>query len=360
MSEDTGHNVPDSRDISGTTSASSTRARRRRQGRNGKKYRQHDGKNTFKGPLVGYESYVYDISRNTTDAFNTTTRKLSEYIARSVSNAGEFMIAMNPDDLGFDVIVEPPDPDENGTQIEYEKWKTKYKNWDTLTTKREEASKAAFAIIIGQCSDVIKDKMKTYTQWDSIQTDMDIIELLRLIRTTMYSGTAHNKSTLTYIDAEQGLVNYKQTKNVSNSRYLEIFRNRVEVYTLFGGEPGMNTARVRAQLEANGIDPARAGKNQVSKAKNEAKEEYLAVLFIKNSDASRYGKRVSSLKIKYVERNDNDGDPYPSTLAKALEMLETWEDVNKSSPQTLNPFDESGLAYNAEGFEFDYQGGRGG
>lgn len=86
-----------------------------------------------------------------------------------------------------------------------------------------------FSIIIGQCSDVIKNKMKTYTQWDAIQTDMEIIELLRLLCTMMYSGTVHNKSTLTYIEAEHRLSNYKQTKHVSNSRYLEVFRMRVEV-----------------------------------------------------------------------------------------------------------------------------------
>ena len=45
---------------------------------------------------------------------------MSEYIALSVSNAWEFTTAMNSDDLGFNVIVEPPDPDENGTQVEYE------------------------------------------------------------------------------------------------------------------------------------------------------------------------------------------------------------------------------------------------
>jgi len=87
---------------------------------------------------------------------------------------------------------------------------------------------------------------------------MDIIELIRLIRTTMYSDTFHNKSTLKYTEAELGVVNYKQTRHVVNSRYLEVFRNRVEVYILFGGEPGTNTARVHAQLQTTGIDPASA------------------------------------------------------------------------------------------------------
>ena len=72
------------------------------------------------------------------------------------------MNAMKPDDLGFEKIEEPEDPEDGATAIEIEKWKTKYKNWDHLTSKRNEAKKAAYAIVIGQCSDTVKDKMKTY------------------------------------------------------------------------------------------------------------------------------------------------------------------------------------------------------
>ena len=67
---------------------------------------------------------------------------------------------MNPDDLGFDEILEPNDPPNGANAIALEKWKTKYKNWDYLTSKRTEATKFAYATIIGQCSDTVKDKMK--------------------------------------------------------------------------------------------------------------------------------------------------------------------------------------------------------
>ena len=79
--------------------------------------------------------------------------------------------------------------------------------------------------------------MKTYDQWTQVQHDLGVIELLQLIRTTMYSSTATNNSTLTYIKAEVGLLTCNQTKQLSNSKYLETFRNQVEVYILFGDDP---------------------------------------------------------------------------------------------------------------------------
>ena len=156
-------------------------------------------------------------------------------------------------------------------------------------------------------------------------------------------------------------MNFKQEKNISNSKYLEIFRNRAEVYVLFGGEPGTSRSRIEGQILANGIEIAAANPNQLATASAQVREEYLAVLYIKNSDPTRYGKRVNALKVTFVERSENDGDPYPSTLAKALEMLETWEEVNKASPPTQIVYDESGLAYNIEGDEqYNNHAGRGG
>ena len=137
-------------------------SRRRRKFKKNRQQRPESTKTSFRGPLPGYETYVYDISRNKgSDAFSATTRKLSEYVSRTVSNAGEFMNAMNPDDLGFERIEEPEEPANGATAIELEKWKTKYKNWDQLTSKRSEAKKAAYAIVIGQCSETVKDKMKS-------------------------------------------------------------------------------------------------------------------------------------------------------------------------------------------------------
>ena len=83
---------PDVSDAVNDTSGSPYRSRRRTPGRNNNKKNTHRHKTdaTFKGPLVGYETYVY--------AFNTITVKLSEYISISVPNAEEFMNATNHDD----------------------------------------------------------------------------------------------------------------------------------------------------------------------------------------------------------------------------------------------------------------------
>ena len=100
MAESDGRNDPERTTSGGPTSSSRPVYRRSKNNRQCDRNKK-DHVSTFRGPLVGYESQVYDIFRNRgSDAFSTTTRKSAEYISRTVSNAGEFMNAINPDDLG--------------------------------------------------------------------------------------------------------------------------------------------------------------------------------------------------------------------------------------------------------------------
>lgn len=72
-------------------------------------------------------------------------------------------------------------------------------------------------------------------------------------------------------------------------------------------------------------------------------------MLIRHSDPSRYAENVAGLKIRHIE---GPGDPYPTTLAHALKMLETWEEVHNSTKQykTITN-DEAGVAFNTEEYD---------
>ena len=134
MAEVPDTNVPPDRD--GQGGQKSTPYRQRHKFRKNRKKKPESTKTSFKGPIPGYETYVYNISRNKgPDAFSATTRKLPEYISRTVPNAGESMNAMNamnPDELGFQSIEEPEDPENGATTIQLEKWNPSTKIGITL------------------------------------------------------------------------------------------------------------------------------------------------------------------------------------------------------------------------------------
>ena len=63
-------------------------------------------------------------------------------------------------------------------------------------------------------------------------------------------------------------------KKFSNSKYLEIFCDKVKVFEIVGGEPGTYVDCVNIQLTANKIDPNYASEDEIAAAKTQAREEY--------------------------------------------------------------------------------------
>ena len=128
-----------------------------------------------------------------------------------------------------------------------------------------------------------------------------------------------------------------------NSKYLEVFRNRVQIFILLGGEPGTWASRINAVLATDAIDAQAPTDDEKATAATKAREEYLVVLFISNWNVSKYRKRVLDLKVKYIEGAGSD--PYPATLARALEILDTWDEVFRRSKRSRSTTDESGIAH---------------
>jgi hypothetical protein len=58
------------------------------------------------------KNYVYNVipGKNGFDIFAKTTTEIRQYIACTVLNTGEFVLVMQPDNLGFPVIPAPPLP----------------------------------------------------------------------------------------------------------------------------------------------------------------------------------------------------------------------------------------------------------
>ena len=282
---------------------------------------------------------VLDVPRGNAESYVTNMREIAGYIARTVPNGGEFVTALDPDDLGFAELVEPTDPQANATNIEIKKWELKLKDYEFNRKAREKASETAFAILLAQCSDQMLSEMETYHNWPAIKSGMDVILLAQLIRTIMYTGTQTQSVAVSYVEAEMSLLGFQQRPNMSNRKYFDTFKAKVEVYKQLGGQPGLNEGRLTDQLIEDGYDPDTATIAQKTEAKKSIAEQHLAIIFLKNADKARYGGLVADL----ANRQARECDEYPRNLAKAFDMLTTWDRVTPSSQNATT--NDQGLAY---------------
>jgi hypothetical protein len=126
---------------------------------------------------------------------------------------------------------------------------------------------------------------------------------------------------------------------------LEKFQNLVDVLEHCGGTIGQVPGLTNMMLEANGIDPDLASREQVAEAMKAAQEQYLSVAFLLGSDRNRYGKLMEDLENDYIQRQDR----YPKTGTTAYSLLMNWKEDTRNIMRIMGP--------TKNGISFKYVGG---
>ena len=68
--------------------------------------------------------------------FTINMCEIANYVARTVTNAGEFLTTLNPENLEFTTLVAPEDPPDNANDVQFKKWELKLKECkDNLKAK---------------------------------------------------------------------------------------------------------------------------------------------------------------------------------------------------------------------------------
>ena len=129
--------------------------------------------------------------------FSATTKEIAEYIVWTVKGGGEFLTAMDPDDMGFTEHTDPSlnPPADNASFAAKETWQSEIKRYLDKSLLREEVTRQAVAIILGQCSQTIRDHIKAARTYQGIISNSDLIRLLGLIHESLYTGSTTKKTT---------------------------------------------------------------------------------------------------------------------------------------------------------------------
>jgi heptaprenylglyceryl phosphate synthase len=109
---------------------------------------------------------------------------------------------------------------------------------------------------------------------------------------------------------------FKQ-RSLANNEYYEKFKDLVTNAEQQGSNIGAHSDRMEAILEeiATNLDlPIYAEREQ---ARDRAKDQFLAVMFLVNSDHAWYGSLVQDIENEYTQGSDT----YPTTLSAAYDYI---------------------------------------
>ena len=193
------------------------RNRRRQSGRGHNRTPQSH----FESSVEGLEDAVYDsgLPNSSQDLLNTTTERIGEYVARTYEHTGEFRTGLV--NLSFPILVKPRDPGKDPTFTQQQEFKSEYENWNKARQRRTHNMLRVFALILGQCSDTIKNRIHSDHEWSTIDQECDVTKLLTLIRDGLYQNAANLNKTHAMIEADERLNKFCQGDKMSVYKFRE-------------------------------------------------------------------------------------------------------------------------------------------
>ena len=192
----------------------------------------------------------------------------------------------------------------------------------------------AYALVLGQCTELLQSKLKQHADWAMLQCDQDVLSLLKVIKGICYKFEDQKYVPLALDNAKHALFNLQQG-SMSCSDYLERFCNLIDVVTTYKGQlydPGV----LMMVFNTSSFDK-RAGFGALTDAEKKqlcekALELQLAMMFITQADKHRYGKLQEELQNNYTRGNDD----YPSDLVKAYHMLNEYQHWMPTKKQDID------------------------
>ena len=198
---------------------------------------QEVSRSSYKGKQAEIKDHIYDVGgiRGGNDLFDKTTSEIADFVSRTINGSGEFQTVMDLDDLGFQPLVEPPLPDDNADELEVEQWKLRIRQIVERRAVQDEVTQQVFAIVKGHCSPTMVDRIETSHDWRAIHQQHDLIELLTLIRRSLYTDATTQNPVHALRDTYSCYQSFRQGTRMSCSDYLRELKALVTTVQQLGG-----------------------------------------------------------------------------------------------------------------------------
>jgi hypothetical protein len=200
--------------------------------------------------------------------------------------------------------------------------KTQFNNeWRTHRERNTNLMKhrgQAFSLIQGQCTQLLQDKMKQDTDWNSVSTSYDPLTLYRLIEKTILAQTEDQYPFATVYDQDQGLYMFKQ-ESLTNPQWYDRFNTKIDVSESIGvtRQHKVLCEYVAQELYTQAF--ADLGDAEQRIVRDDAEERYVSYVFLRQSGAQHANLRVD------LQNDFTTGDNrYPKTRQATLHLLDKY------------------------------------
>ena len=220
--------------------------------------------------------------------------------------------------------------------------KTQYSNeWRTYRERNSALTKhrgQAFSLILGQCTQLLKDRMKQDADWHTASTSYDPLTLYRLIEKTVLAQTDDQYPFATVYEQEHAFYMFRQ-ENLTNPQWYERFNTKIDVGDAIGVTRQHKVLLEYVAKELHNQDFATLTDAEQEAVRADAEERYISYVFLKQSGAQH-----GTLKVDLKNDFTTGDNHYPKTRQQTLHLLDKYSKtvVTKPSASEGTSFAQSG------------------
>ena len=210
------------------------------------------------------------------------------------------------------------------TEEEKGEWRQNQKAYGERVNKHILNQQKAFAIIIGQCTQRLQDKLHDDAQWESINKNQKPLELYSLIEKVVMKQTGDEYPPHNLMENLMAVLTLKQQNNQTNAIWYEKLNTRVDVAESVGVQFDNFAClwdyccTARGWSEYENLNP-----DDQATIRNDSKERLLAYLLIVNSSNTS---THESVKTNLLESFIAKRDEYPETRSDAIALLNKYDE----------------------------------
>ena len=241
--------------------------------------------------------------------FAKTKDALQSYVTK-ISSYPEDFSALFDDEITEPSMVLPDELPEDASTVAKAVWDQELKEF----VKRKSAFKGTLAaiqaVILGQCSEDMKDRLKALPEFKARTKKVDCAWLLNQVLSITLRFDSRKNAFVSLMAAQRAFYTCKQHPGQSPTAYLEELRGWAVTITQQGASIAGNPNLIAANDESGN---ALSAEDRLQRAYDKT----LAIALITGADPIRYGAMITKLSNRYAQGFDE----YPSTPTIRLNAM---------------------------------------
>ena len=194
------------------------------------------------------------------------------------------------------------------------------------------ALKKGYATVYGQCSQEVRNKLKSMENWEATQKEQSLHELISKVERICVSFNDHKQEVFNLVQALKTLFLYMQRLKETVEEYGRNFKSLWDTVEAFGGSPGIHKGLKDSILAAT-VPIRSPTAAQIKQVGEESSKAVKATLLISGANRRRYGALKDALANNYLLGSNQ----YPNTLEMGMRILGNYQATKVVTPFRASP-----------------------